>query len=151
MAANEEAVPSLLRRVYRAMTEEMKPASNIEEELSTVFSPFWCTAASFVQSTSELRKQWQQWKEREIKINFLEGNSAKESTHSISLLFIDYGTAARSDASCIRLTNSDLIIHESTTGLPWIAQRRLHQQGEKILDNSSSTLLAGVISSVMAL
>ena len=31
---------------------------------------------------------------REIKSNFLEGNSAKESTHSISLLFIDSGTAA---------------------------------------------------------
>ena len=37
MAANEEAISSLLRRVYRAMTEEMTPASNVEEELSRVF------------------------------------------------------------------------------------------------------------------
>ena len=36
MAANEEAISSLLRRVYRAMTEEMTPASNVEEELSRV-------------------------------------------------------------------------------------------------------------------
>ena len=37
MAANEEAIFSLLHRVYRAMTEEMTPASNVEEELSRVF------------------------------------------------------------------------------------------------------------------
>ena len=36
MAANEEAISSLLRRVYRAMTEEITPASNVEEELSRV-------------------------------------------------------------------------------------------------------------------
>ena len=57
MAANEEAISSLLRRVYRAMTEEITPASNVEEELSRVLIPCWCTAASFVQSTSELWKQ----------------------------------------------------------------------------------------------
>ena len=34
--ANEEAISSLLLRVYRAMTEEMTPASNVEEELSRV-------------------------------------------------------------------------------------------------------------------
>ena len=58
-AANEEAIFSLLRRVKRAMTEEMTPASNVEEELLRVFPffPCWCTAASFVQSTSELWKQ----------------------------------------------------------------------------------------------
>ena len=32
MAANEEAIFSLLRRVYRAMIGEMTPASNVEEE-----------------------------------------------------------------------------------------------------------------------
>ena len=37
MAANEEAISSLFRRVYRAMTEEITPASNVEEELSRVF------------------------------------------------------------------------------------------------------------------
>ena len=58
MAANEDAISSLLRRVYRAMTEEITPASNVEEELSRVFFPCWCTAASFVQSTSELWKPW---------------------------------------------------------------------------------------------
>ena len=58
MAANEEAMFSLLRRVYRAMTGEMTPASNVEEELPRVFFPCWCTAASFVQSASELWKQW---------------------------------------------------------------------------------------------
>ena len=57
MAANEEAIFSLLGCVYRAMTEEMTPASNVEEELLRVFPfffffPCWCTAASFVQSTS---------------------------------------------------------------------------------------------------
>ena len=31
--SNEEAIFSLLRRVYRAMTEEMTPASNAEEDL----------------------------------------------------------------------------------------------------------------------
>ena len=31
MAANEEAIFSLLRRVYRAMIGEMTPASNVEE------------------------------------------------------------------------------------------------------------------------
>ena len=40
MAANEEAIFSLLRRVYIAMPEEMTPASNVEEELSRVF-PFF--------------------------------------------------------------------------------------------------------------
>ena len=39
MAANEEAMSSLLRHVYRAMTEEITPASNVEEELSRVFFP----------------------------------------------------------------------------------------------------------------
>ena len=39
VAANEEAISSLLRRVYRAMTEEITPASNVEEELSRVFFP----------------------------------------------------------------------------------------------------------------
>ena len=39
IAANEEAISSLLRRVYRAMTEEITPASNVEEELSRVFFP----------------------------------------------------------------------------------------------------------------
>ena len=39
MAANEEAVSSLLCRVYRAMTEEITPANNVEEELSRVFFP----------------------------------------------------------------------------------------------------------------
>ena len=54
MAANEEATFSLLGRVYRAMTEEMTPASNVEEMLLRVFLffPCCCTAASFVQSTS---------------------------------------------------------------------------------------------------
>ena len=37
MAANEEAISSLLRRVYRAMAEEITPAGNVEEELSRVF------------------------------------------------------------------------------------------------------------------
>ena len=37
MAAYEEAIDSLLRRIYRVMTEEMTPASNVEEELSRVF------------------------------------------------------------------------------------------------------------------
>ena len=60
MAANKEAISSLLRRVYIAMTEEITPASNVEEELSRVFSPCWCTAAAaaFVQSTIELWRQW---------------------------------------------------------------------------------------------
>ena len=39
MAANDEAIFFLLRRVYRAMTEEMTSASNVEEELSRVFFP----------------------------------------------------------------------------------------------------------------
>ena len=50
MAANEEAIFSLLRRVYKAMTEEVTPASNVEEELLRVFPfffPCWCTAALF--------------------------------------------------------------------------------------------------------
>ena len=57
MAANEEAISSLLRCVYRAMTEEMTPASNVEEELSRFFFSR-VGAASFVQSTNELWKQW---------------------------------------------------------------------------------------------
>ena len=40
MAGNEEAIFSLLRLVYRAITEEMTPASNVEEELLRVF-PFF--------------------------------------------------------------------------------------------------------------
>ena len=39
MAANKEAISSLLRRVYRAMAEEITPASNVEEDLSRVFCP----------------------------------------------------------------------------------------------------------------
>ena len=38
MAANEEAMFSLLRLVYRAIIEEITPASNVEEELSRVIS-----------------------------------------------------------------------------------------------------------------
>ena len=47
MAASEEATSSLLRRVYRAMTEEMTPANNVEEELSRVFFFlfFFCVGA----------------------------------------------------------------------------------------------------------
>ena len=54
MPANEEATFSLLGRVYRAMTEEMTPASNVEEMLLRffLFFPCCCTTASFVQSTS---------------------------------------------------------------------------------------------------
>ena len=37
MAANEDAISSLLRRVYRAMTEEITPARNVEEELREFF------------------------------------------------------------------------------------------------------------------
>ena len=58
MAANEEAIFSLLGCVYRAMTEEMTPASNVEEELLRVF-PFFsrvgaqqpplCNPRAFVQ------------------------------------------------------------------------------------------------------
>ena len=36
--ANEKAISSLLRRVYRAIIEEITPASNVEEELSRVIS-----------------------------------------------------------------------------------------------------------------
>ena len=63
MAANEEAIFSLLGRIYRAMTEEMTPASNVEEELLRVFPffPCWCRAASFVQFPSELSELWKQW------------------------------------------------------------------------------------------
>ena len=39
MAANEEAISSLLHRVYRAMTEEITPASNVEEEVVESFFP----------------------------------------------------------------------------------------------------------------
>ena len=45
MAANEEAIFSLLGSVYRAMTEEMTPASNVEEELLRVF-PFFSRAGA---------------------------------------------------------------------------------------------------------
>ena len=45
MAANEEAIFSLLRRVYRAMAKEMTPASNVEEELSSFFSLFFHVGA----------------------------------------------------------------------------------------------------------
>ena len=41
MAANEEAIFSLLRRVYRAMREEMTPASNVEEEILSRVFPFF--------------------------------------------------------------------------------------------------------------
>ena len=34
MAANEEAISSLLRRVNRAMTEKMTPASNVEARVA---------------------------------------------------------------------------------------------------------------------
>ena len=89
MAANEEAISSLLRRVYRAVSEEITPASNVEEELSRVFFP---------------RVGAQQPPLCNPRVNYgSHGNSSKERTHSISLLFIDYGTAA----SSIRLTNSD--------------------------------------------
>ena len=39
IAANEDAISSLLRRVYRAMTEEITPARNVEEELREFFFP----------------------------------------------------------------------------------------------------------------
>ena len=79
MVANDEAI-YLLLRVYRAMTEEMTPASNVEEELSRVF--FFRVGAH-------------QPPLCDPQVNYgSHGNSSKERTHSISLLFIDYGTAA---------------------------------------------------------
>ena len=57
MAANEEAIFSLLHRVYRAMTEEMTPASNVEELLRVFFSRVGAQEPPFVQSTSEFWKQ----------------------------------------------------------------------------------------------
>ena len=80
MAANEEAISSLLRRVYRAVSEEITPASNVEEELSRVF--FFRVGAHQPPLCNP-------------RVNYgSHGNSSKERTHSISLLFIDYGTAA---------------------------------------------------------
>ena len=68
---NEEAISSLVRRVYRAMTEELPcerlrvsggNSSNVEEELSRNFQiprlGAHCIAASLIQSTSKLWKQW---------------------------------------------------------------------------------------------
>ena len=56
MAANGEAISSLLLRVYRAMTEEMTPASNVEEELSRVFFifPFWCNLLCAIEIKSSI-------------------------------------------------------------------------------------------------
>ena len=64
---NEEAISSLGRRVYRAMTEEVRcersrvsggNSSNVEEELSRNFQILrlgaHCIATSLVQSTSKL-------------------------------------------------------------------------------------------------
>ena len=76
---------SLLRRVYRAMTEEITPASNVEEELSRVFFPrvgaqqpplcnprvnYWSDGSSGKKG----RLRSSSWKVK----------SAKESPHSIS-------------------------------------------------------------------
>ena len=68
---NEGAISSLVRCVYRAMTEEVPcerspvkggNSSNVEGELSRNFQiprlGAHITAASLVQSTSKLWKQW---------------------------------------------------------------------------------------------
>ena len=55
MAANEEAISSLLLCVYRAMTEGMTPASNVEEELSRVFFPLcWCSLLCGIEIKSSI-------------------------------------------------------------------------------------------------
>ena len=73
MAANEEAISSLLRRVYRAMTKEITPASNVEE-LSRVFFPRVGAQQSPLCNprVNYGSNGCRQWKEREIKIKFLE-------------------------------------------------------------------------------
>ena len=126
MAANEEAIFSLLRRVYRAMTGEMTPASNVEEELSRIFSrvgaqqPLLCNPRVNYGSNGSSGKNGRlrptSWKETQLKkvcIVSLCDSSTTALRHC--------GTAA----SSIRLTNSDLIIHESTTGLRRYGSRRL--------------------------
>ena len=82
MAANEEAISSLLRRLYRAMAEEMTPASNVEEELSRIFPPVLvqptlCNPRVNCGSNSSSGK-----KER-LRSSSRIVKSAKESPHSI--------------------------------------------------------------------
>ena len=74
----------------------------------SLFSLCWCTAASFVQSTNELWKQLQKWKETQLK--------------KVRIV-IHWIRHCRTAASSIRLTNSDLIIpawvDHGTAALRW--------------------------------
>ena len=104
MAANEEAISSLLRRVYRAMTKEITPASNVEEELSRVFFPrVGAQQPPLCNPRVNYGSNGRSGKKGRLRSSSWKVKSAKESTHSVSLLFIDYGIAA----SSIRLTNLD--------------------------------------------
>ena len=80
MAANEEAISSLLRRLYRAMAEEMTPASNVEEELSRIFPPV------LVQPTNprvNCGSNGSSGKKGRLRSSSWIVKSAKESPHSI--------------------------------------------------------------------
>ena len=107
MAANEEAIFSL--RVYRAMTGEMTPASNVKEELSRVFSrvraqqPLLCNPRVNYGSNGSSGKNgrlkptsWKETRQKRVCIVSLCDSSTAALRHC--------GTAA----SSIRLTNSDL-------------------------------------------
>ena len=87
------------------MTEDITPASNIEEELSRVFSPR--VGAQQPPRLCNPRVNYgsngSSGKKGRLRSSSWKVKSAKEGTHSISLLVIDYGIAA----SSIRLTNSD--------------------------------------------
>ena len=111
IAANEDAISSLLRRVYRAMTEEIAPARNVEEELSRVFFPrVGAQQPPLCNPRVNYGSNGRSGKKGRLRSSSWKVKSAKESTYSISLLFIDYGIAA----SSIRLTNSDRSYHVQT-------------------------------------
>ena len=84
MAANEEAISALLRCVYRAMTEEITPASNVEEELSRVFffpvlvQPPLCNSRVNYESNASSGKKGR------LRSTSWKVKSAKESPPSIS-------------------------------------------------------------------
>ena len=85
MAANEEAMSSFLRRVYRAMTEEITPASNVEEELSRVFFPrVGAQQPPLCNPRVNYGSNGRSGKKGRLRSSSWKVKSAKESPHSIS-------------------------------------------------------------------
>ena len=120
--ANEEAIFSLLRRVYRAMTKEMTPASNVEEELLRVF-PFFpvlvhssllCAIHEWIMEAM-VTLYGSSRKKGRLRSCSWKGKSTKESSHNSLVIFsktlfsIDFFTILPSLRQLCQVRDPDVV------------------------------------------